>query len=537
MSSDCNASHAHVARPLSSRARRVLIFGSRSDFIESVWARTTAIGVCFGLAACGGRTGLIVVPEDARVESGPMEAAPPPIRVDASSDAAADWADVAVETGVADVREAGPGPLHPCSWCERFGGPGRDVLNALAADDEGNLVIAGTFDSTIDFGAVRLTASPRSTDVFLAKLTRNGQPIWSRRFGGAQGQVLYDIALDDTGAIYAAGAVYQGTLDLGAGPLTSLYDWVPFVAKFDGTGAVVWNHAFGTPTPGASLGIGIAVNADHEVYFAGHFEGTLDLGGGPLVASTTEPNAWSGSPDVFVAKFDSDIAAAPSGVVLTGTYGGATDFGGGPLSRPASPVLNEPRVFVAKLDARGAYQSAVGYGWSDVARVRTDRLGNMVLTGWFARRADVAGTILVSRGGRDAILVLLDPSGEERWLTTFGGTGWDEGNDVTFDSRGRIVVAGYATGPVTIGGTATTGGPGKSAVLASTAVEGDGLTPSRYGGAGEQNATRVIGRPNDPLAVGGQFRGEIDLGNGPLVADSSQSEYIEDIFLAACVAP
>ena len=54
-------------------------------------------------------------------------------------------------------------------------------------DGEENVVLAGTFDTTIDFGGDKLVAGSR-TDIFLAKLGKNGEHIWSRRFGGAYGQ-------------------------------------------------------------------------------------------------------------------------------------------------------------------------------------------------------------------------------------------------------------------------------------------------------------------------------------------------------------
>ncbi len=87
-----------------------------------------------------------------------------------------------------------------------------------------------------------------------------------------------------------------------------------------------------------------------------------------------------------------------------------------------------------------------------------------------------------------------------------------------------------------MGATATSGGRGEDALLAAIAPDGQSFVGVRYGTGTGQNATRLATH-GDQVVLGGQFKGDIDLGNGPLHVDSSKSVYADDIFLAACPSP
>ncbi|MBI4705509.1 MAG: hypothetical protein HY744_30820 [Deltaproteobacteria bacterium] len=121
-------------------------------------------------------------------------------------------------------------------------------------------------------------------------------------------------------------------------------------------GAQLWSKAFG----GASIGYSVAVDGSGSALVTGSFDGTVDFGGGPLTSA--------GGYDIFVAKLDNAgghlwsksfgdasgqggwaIAADGSGnVLVTGGFAGAVDFGGGPLTSAGGGDI-----FVAKLDPSG----------------------------------------------------------------------------------------------------------------------------------------------------------------------------------------
>ncbi len=111
----------------------------------------------------------------------------------------------------------------------------------LAVDIRGNTVVTGQFRDTVDFdpsdGLVAHT-SYGGTDVFLVKLSGNGEYVWSRTIGGDQpgtgdGGQLVDVGPYDE--ILLAGVYSSATVDLDPGcgfePYKAVYSFVDFFVK------------------------------------------------------------------------------------------------------------------------------------------------------------------------------------------------------------------------------------------------------------------------------------------------------------------
>src|SRR6185369_10039985 len=107
-----------------------------------------------------------------------------------------------------------------------------------------------------------------------------GIPLWSKRVGGAGNERGYSIAVDQAGDVIVAGS-FEQTVDFGGGPLTSAGSRDVFIAKYSGlTGAHVWSKRFGSV--GDDYGYGVGADPDGNVVLAGAFAGTVDFGGGAL---------------------------------------------------------------------------------------------------------------------------------------------------------------------------------------------------------------------------------------------------------------
>ncbi|WP_437732748.1 hypothetical protein [Sorangium sp. So ce1335] len=93
-------------------------------------------------------------------------------------------------------------------WARAYGGPGDDSGLSIVSDAWGNYYVSGAFEGTVDFGAGPLTSAGES-DVFLLKLDPSGSVIWSRRFGTVYNDWSATLTIDDSGNIYFAG-LYEG---------------------------------------------------------------------------------------------------------------------------------------------------------------------------------------------------------------------------------------------------------------------------------------------------------------------------------------
>ncbi|MBU0607031.1 MAG: hypothetical protein KKI08_04055 [Armatimonadetes bacterium] len=254
-------------------------------------------------------------------------------------------------------------------WSDAFGGAlTTDVqVGGVAADENANIFLTGSFAGTLAFGDVKDTLiadtkNPSGPDAFVAKLKWGGNkfdPSWSKRFGGQQKQQPAAVAVDHDGNPVIAGYFWG---ELGLQNLTSLGGTDLFVTKLTaGDGKESWTRGYGTTKDDRAFGV--AVDASDNVVIAGDFAETgLDLGGGKLTCL--------GSKDAFVAKYSKDghhlwsksiaaagekpatatdqqatgVAADPSTghVVVTGYVTGDVDFGQGGTGG------NGPDPFVAK---------------------------------------------------------------------------------------------------------------------------------------------------------------------------------------------
>jgi hypothetical protein len=109
-------------------------------------------------------------------------------------------------------------------------GDGNMCAQAVAVDVSGNVIVAGFFDGSVDFGGGPLTSAGGS-DIFLAKLGTDGAHVWSKRFGDGSDQYANSVAVDASGNVIVTGR-FMGTVDFGGGPLTSAGGMDIFVAKF-----------------------------------------------------------------------------------------------------------------------------------------------------------------------------------------------------------------------------------------------------------------------------------------------------------------
>jgi hypothetical protein len=128
----------------------------------------------------------------------------------------------------------------------------KPFFGALAFDAMGNLLLTGALTQASDFGAGPLESGGGS-DVFVAKLSPNGEHLFSRTFGDrAEQQRGESIAVDAQGNVLLAG-VFDGRLDFGTGsplrpgacPADAWCKTSGFAAKLDSAGGVLWSRALG----------------------------------------------------------------------------------------------------------------------------------------------------------------------------------------------------------------------------------------------------------------------------------------------------
>jgi hypothetical protein len=254
--------------------------------------------------------------------------------------------------GGMDIFAAKFGSNGIYTFNKHFGDLGMDRPTGIEMDDAGGTVIIGTFDNKINFGGNTLTSAGMN-DIFVAKFDSAGNHVFSKSYGDAADQTVSALAVDDNGNIVIAGS-FQGTVDFGGNPMTSTGTSDLFLARLNAIGGHLFSKHFVHSGSGSLLRA--AVDANGNIVLGGGFSDSFDVGGGSLVSA--------GGTDLFIAKFDTsgkhmwsgrfggtqdeatgDVAVDGLGdVVLTGSFMGTIDFGGGPLMSAGGTDI-----FLAKL--------------------------------------------------------------------------------------------------------------------------------------------------------------------------------------------
>jgi len=338
-----------------------------------------------------------------------------------------------------------------------FGGTDVDQPKDVAVDGSGNVYSTGRFRGTVNFGAGNVT-SAGDYDVFVTKLNSAGAHQWTTTFGSTGTDISYGVAVDGSGNVHIAG-IFTGTVDFGAGNVTSAGVGDVFVTKLNAAGAHQWTTTFGGTSQDISYGV--AVDGSGNVHITGIFNGTVNFGAGNVTSA--------GGNDGFVTKLnaagahqwtttfgstDTDngwgVAVDGSGNVhIAGRFFGTVNFGAGNVTSAGSYD-----VFVTKLDSSGAHQWTTTLGGTGNDRaygVAVDGSGNVYTAGDFTGTVDFGAGNVTSAGSDDVFVTKLNSSGVHQWTTTFGGTGVDDSYSVAVDGDSNVYASGSFTGTVDFG--------------------------------------------------------------------------------------
>jgi chitodextrinase len=347
------------------------------------------------------------------------------------------------------------------SWATSFSAGGVADAAGVAVDASGNIYMIGSFFYPLDLGGNTLT-SAGNYDMFLAKYSSTGNHLWSMSLGGLNAETARDLAIDSDGNLLIAGE-FRGSLDIGSQTVTSNGNNDMFLAKLTSNGDVIWaRNGGGTGTDGVTS---IAIGPDDSVAVTGYFQDTANFGGSSMTSAgekdifvveynTGGAHLWSkrfGSVDndegrgVAVDPVNGDVA-------LTGVYRGAVNFGDG--THPDTGGGAD--WFIARFTAGGQNLWSLGYGDSRTYSligndVDIDEAGNVLVTGTAVYSLNLGGEWLHGSSG-DVIVAKFSMTGDHVWSSRHGDLGSDVGTDIDCDADGNVLVAGYFTIGINFGG-------------------------------------------------------------------------------------
>lgn len=451
----------------------------------------------------------------------------------AGADATADFASYPIKSW---AKSAGQGGDRP-----------DDVARAVAVDASGNTYIVGSLMVNSDSGS-----NNGDADIFIAKYSPTGHPLWQHELGGAENDRGTDIAVDADGNVFVTGH-FESEVDFDPGPdlntLESAGQVDSFLLKLNTYGNFVWAKQLGDT--GWDYGYQVAVDPAGDVLMAGRFMGRVDFDPGPSTYQLSD----LGNGDIYVTKLtadggfvwakamggDTDDWEAPgalatdeqSNVYLGGRFAGDTvDFdrerevSGDTLTQSGSGDG-----FVAKYDAAGHLNwvhqmGGPGGSYETVDGIAVDSQGRVTALGLFQGVSFDPGDGVsqwADNGWFDVFMTQYDTSGQFQWARQFGGRGNDRGRDIVADEANNLLLAGFFHGTVDFdpseltnqrvsrGGTGVGDGDGFLTKFDST---GKHLWVHQLGGADGDTIEAVARDHQGNLHLTGWFSGDIAVDTG-----------------------
>lgn len=175
-------------------------------------------------------------------------------------------------------------------WEKKLGSRGTDVVHGMAIDRQSNIYLTGSSSGEINFGDILLTSNGYR-EVFVAKMTKQGDFVWASRPGGDYARTGLSIVVDSMDNVYVAG-FFSDSAMFGTSSVVSNGNEDGFIAKLDSDGLWVWGQSIGSINNDRCTTI--SLYQDTIVYVGGVYIGTVSIGDTVLYSN--------GSSDVFVMK-------------------------------------------------------------------------------------------------------------------------------------------------------------------------------------------------------------------------------------------
>ncbi len=163
-------------------------------------------------------------------------------------------------------------------WVKNFGGAGDDEGAALDLDSEGNIILVGYYSNkTANFGSFSVK-SFGGKDIFISKLTSEGEVIWVRRAGNAMiDDQAFSVKVDPDDNILVVGGAgvsyFEGQYNSDEIGFSPLGQDDAFLAKYDKDGIPVFVNRYGGRSSDKAFRVGL--DNEGNIYVGGTFKDTV----------------------------------------------------------------------------------------------------------------------------------------------------------------------------------------------------------------------------------------------------------------------
>jgi PKD repeat protein len=276
-------------------------------------------------------------------------------------------------------------------WASRAGGTYLDSGYGVVTDNSGNTFVVGYFSRSADFGSITLS-SAGDEDIFIAKYDGSGNVVWAKKAGGTGRDNGLGIAIDESDNLVITGS-FQKTAFFENISLISAGDCDVFIAKYNSSGGLIWVKQAGGIVEETAHSV--ATDIAGNIFITGQFEGKINFGNISLTGV--------GKQDIFITMYDA------SGNVIWAKQAGGADNDGG-------------------------------------EGIAVDGSGSSVITGYFEGTANFDTKTLIGEGWDSMFIAKYDNSGKLLWAKKAISECSVIAEDIAIDRSGNCLVTGWFAG-------------------------------------------------------------------------------------------
>jgi hypothetical protein len=329
------------------------------------------------------------------------------------------------------------------AWVKNFGGSGNDSPRAIIQTLDGGFAVLG-FSDSIDDDLVNKTLSVN--DYWLLKLNADGNIEWQRTYGGSKDDRGQQVIQTSDGGFAIAG--YAMSDDGDASNNEGFHD--NWILRLDSAGEILWEKSFGFS--GHDHSYDLVETPDGGIFFTGFLDVTSSNGEGST-------NKSSGLTRHGVGEFWGTKLDTSGNIEWRKFFGGTNNdrsFGvinandGGYILAGASESddfdISNPKgsydFWVVKVDKNGNLEWERSFGGTGIDQgqdITKTADGNYVVVG---NTFSADTQVTKNNGASDIWFIKISDSGELIWERTYGGSGFDAAHSVNLTSNGGFIISG-----------------------------------------------------------------------------------------------
>lgn len=352
---------------------------------------------------------------------------------------------IIISCGKDDGGGDGPGEEinGEIDFVKTYGGSESDEAVSIVEATDGAYVILGTTRSSNGDITDR---SGNDSDFWLLKITKNGEILWSKTYGGSDDENAARITKTNDGGYLLTGYTTSNDGDVSGNEGFQDY----WVVKVDTNGSIVWDKNFGFA--GSDQAYKAFQTSDGGYFITGFFDVSASGGAG----NDLQRGVVHGVGEFWGIKLDAN------GTKQWRRYFGGTNndrsydawetTDGGFLMTGTSESVDFDKIdpkgsydyWAVRLTATGDLVWTKSFGGAEIdnsyASIKTND-GNYIMVG-DSRSADQ--DVTSPRGNADAWMVKFDDNGNKIWQKSFGGSQFDTAHSIKQRANGDYILAGHS---------------------------------------------------------------------------------------------